>query len=223
MFSMAFEWIRTDEIDFNMAARIEGFNLGMYEDYPKEVQETIKSRTINRIIKTLDYEWENKVYCHPNKNRFSSKFSDVKRGIYVLSLSSGFAIEYPKGVSNVIYIGKGSSRGRIKSHLKTSLFDLYRSLNGINFRFHFSEPKKQKSPQYYEDVETDLLNEFREIYGDDDELRYPILNYNSGRQHNKAHDHGKNWKAPLKNSGSKFNWEIRPTRKSGWPKKLRDG
>jgi hypothetical protein len=215
---MTLRWVKTRDLNINLAARKAGFDLNMFDSYPKDIQKSVKSRTINKMNSWLDDEWRK---IRENATKSSKRFSDISKGIYVMSLASGFAVQYPLNKSSVIYIGKGAIKNRLDAHFKSSLFDLYRSLHGANFCFHFCEPKRQKAANYYGDVETDLLYKFQELFGDD-QRPYPLLNYNSGRTHKYDHDHGRNWHTPLKNSGARYRWVLSPTAVAGWPKKLRD-
>lgn len=216
---MAIQWVETADLSIRQSAREVGFDIAQFENFPKDVQETVKSRSINRLIKSLDTIWLENLGLLPNSA--SKSFREINRGIYILTLSNNLCVQYPKDVSRVLYIGKGAVRLRLDSHFKNSLFDFSRSLKDIDFKFYFCEPKKQKSLHYYHDFETDLLNRFREKYGDRNQL-YPLLNYNAGRSHDNAHTHGSGWDNPLKNYKKKYTWILKPTTHANWPKKLRD-
>jgi hypothetical protein len=220
---MAIRWLETASISVRHAAWDEGFDIDRYGDYSEEVRKTVKSKSINSLLRLLDGKWEDARSIIPKQDRgkISEVFESAKRGIYIISLEHGFSVSYPKGDSHVLYIGKGAIRSRLRLHLINSLFDFSRSLKDIEFKFYFCEPKKAGYSSYYHDLETDLLNKFKDAFGSTD-LPYPLLNYNAGRNHDKEHEHGDGWSRPLANNGRKYKWAIKPTRHAGWPKKLRD-
>ena len=138
--------------------------------------------------------------------------NNVKLGIYVITLSNPLSIQYGIRRSQVIYIGIGNIINRIESHYNNSLFDFMKSLSGANFDFHFARPAlKGPSKTYYKHVEYMMLEYFREQYcGDDNCMRYPILNKNAGSD--KEFSGGTDWwKKPLKAHGKRPLWELKPT------------
>jgi hypothetical protein len=136
----------------------------------------------------------------------------VKRGVYVISLSSPLSIGYRYGPSQVIYIGIGNIMGRIKTHFNDKLFDFMLSLSGANFDFWFARPARQGTAEYFKHVEYLMLEWFSDQYGGlNDERRFPILNKNAGAD--KDLKRGSIWwKKPLKATGKWPRWELKPTK-----------
>jgi hypothetical protein len=195
-------WYPVKNQSLAIYARRAGFDLGMYNEYSKDVQFELRARTVTEAMKSIEQAcWE--------EHRFD--LTCVKTGIYVISLSNPLSIQYRKRRSQVIYIGRGNIFGRIKSHFENKLFDFMLGLSGADFDFHFSRPALQGTGKYFEHVEHLMLEYFSDIYaGMDDKRRFPILNKNAGTF--KGYIGGEEWwKKPLKASGKRPLWEIKPT------------
>jgi len=182
-----------------LAAREAGYDLSMYPDYPPSVQQVLKAAAIKNVMATIldDFEWE-----------YGRELGSVKQGVYVISLSNPFTIRYPQSTSDIIYIGRGSISGRLKSHFENSLFDVMMSLAGSNFSFYLSEPIDKDGEGYFKQLEYDLLETFRTKIGGG---KYPILNKNAGS--NQDLKLGVGWSKPLKGAGKKPTWAVEPTGK----------
>ena len=86
------------------------------------------------------------------------------------------------------------------------------SLSGADFDFYICEPKRSgggKGNRYHEHIEYLLLEKFRETCGGE-KRKYPLLNKNAGTDIGLEPDNG--WDKPLKASGKKPSWALRPTK-----------
>ena len=183
-------------------ARRAGFDLAMYNAYGKEVQTELRKLAVTEAMRSIELAcWETHDF----------ELSDVERGIYVISLSNPLSIQYRTRRSQVIYIGRGNIYGRIKSHFEKKLFDFMLGLSGADFDFHFSRPALAGCGDYFHDVEHAMLEYFSTSYGGmDDKRRFPILNKNAGAF--KGYVGGTEWwKKPLRATGKRPLWELKPT------------
>lgn len=196
-------WYPVKNQSLAIYARQAGFDLAMYHQYHEQVQLELRARTVTEAMKSIALAcWEDHDF----------DLSDVKTGIYVISLSNPLSIQYRKRRSQVIYIGRGNIFGRIKSHFEHKLFDFMLGLSGADFDFHFSRPALAGTGGYYKHVEHLMLEYFSETYeGMDNKRRFPILNKNAGTFMGYAGGNNIWWKKPLKAQGKRPLWEIKPT------------
>jgi len=183
-------------------ARRAGFDLAIYDDYDVQVQAELRKRAVKEAMQAIASAcWE----IH------GFDISAIGQGIYVISLSNPLSIQYRRGRSQVIYVGRGRVMGRIKSHFENKLFDFMLGLSGADFDFHFSQPALAGTANYFKHVEHLMLEYFCNHYGGMDDLRrYPILNKNAGND--KGYAGGTDWwKKPLKAQGKRPTWELKPT------------
>ena len=193
------KWTAIRNQSLALAAREAGYDLTMFHDYSRETQAQLPKSAIRIAMRNLDWAYEEET---------DRDLSSVKKGVYVISISNPFTIQYDGRCSEIIYIGIGAVRGRLESHFKNSLFEFMMSVAGANFDFRICEPKRPGSAVYYKHIEYLLLNKFAERIGDGD---YPLLNKNAGS--NKSIDNpDKGWDTPLKASGKKPIWQIEPTK-----------
>ncbi|MGC2423327.1 MAG: hypothetical protein WA666_03120 [Nitrospirota bacterium] len=195
-------WYVVKEQSLAVYARNAGFDLAVYEDYSTAVQAELKKRAVKEALYEIEVACEDQGF----------DIYSIKNGVYVISLSNPLSIQYGIRRSQVIYIGIGNTMNRIESHYNNSLFDFMKSLSGANFDFQFAHPAlKGPSKTYYKHVEYMMLEYFREQYcGDDNCMRYPILNKNAGSD--KEFPGGTDWwKKPLKAYGKRPLWELKPT------------
>lgn len=198
-------WLSIRDQSLAIYARNAGFDLSIYEEYSETTQVELRKRAIDEalggIATEIDEEHDVDVY-------------DIERGVYVILLANPLAIRYRYGRSQVIYIGRGSIMGRIKSHFERSLFDFMNSLSGANFDFWFAKPRLAGTEDYYKHIEHLMLSYFHEKFGGiNDARRFPILNKNAGAEKNiQAGDQW--WKKPLKTAGKRPLWELVPTNHS---------
>lgn len=194
-------WCSVKEQSLGVYARSAGFDLAIYEEYSEDVKEVLKKRAIKEAIDEISDSCEDQGF----------DFWGARKGVYVISLSQPLSLRYRSGRSQVIYIGIGRLKSRIKRHFEKTLFDLMQDLSGANFDFHFAVPARRHAALYYKHVEYLMLDHFSEQYGGMDERRrFPLLNKNAGSD--RGYNSGSEWwKKPLKASGRRPLWEIRPT------------
>lgn len=195
------EWVEIKSQSLAVFTRNAGFDLALYYQYSSEVQEELRYRTVKEALKQIS------LAC----NEKGVDVYSIKKGVYVISLSNPLSIQYRKDKSQVIYIGMGNIMSRIKSHFENKLFDFMLGLSGADFDFHFALPALKGTADYYKHVEHLMLEYFCEQYnGLDDKKRFPILNKYAGN--NKSYKAGNDWwKKPLKASGKRPMWELKPT------------
>ncbi len=180
-----------------LAVREAGFDLTMFEEYSEETQSEIRKRAIKIVLRNIADEFEDIT---------GKTLGHVSQGVYVIGVSNPFTVGYGKGSSEVIYIGIGKIASRLESHFNNSLFDFMMSVAGANFDFYLTEPNGSPGDLYYKHIEYMLLEKFREKHGS-----YPLLNTNAGSR-KEFEGAGAGWDKPLKGSGKKPVWEIRPTK-----------
>lgn len=187
--------------------RNAGFDLAVYSEYSDSVRKEARKGAIKETMRGIEESFEAEA---------GFELTDIDRGVYVISLSTPLAILYRYGWSPVIYIGIGNIVSRIESHFNNSLFDLMESVSGANFDFSFASPKKlfYRGDDYYKHVEFLMLEYFCEKVGGVDETRrYPILNRNAGADKD-IDDNDEWWNTPLKATGRKPLWALKPTHHS---------
>lgn len=197
------QWYSIKRRSLAIYARTAGFDLSMYEDYSKEVQAELRKRAVTAAMGDLESECEDRNF----------PVGDIKRGVYIISLSNPFAIQYEKHRSQVIYIGRGNIMGRVKSHFQLKLFDFMLSLNGAEFDFHFANPTS-KGPDPAKtcvQIEHLMLDYFFNQYGS-----FPILNKNAGHKANRKTPTDW-WKEHLKAFGPRAKWALKPTKHGEFP------
>ena len=202
------QWYTVRNQSLAVYARQAGFDLAIYSQYSKEVQAELRRRTIAEALAEIDSQCD----------EMGVDIYGVTKGLYVISLSNPLSIQYVKRRSQVIYVGMGSIMSRIKSHFNKSLFDFMESLSGANFDFEFACPaRKGPSKDYYKHIEYLMLDYFSEHFGGTDTVRrFPLLNKNAGSDRGFAG--GTHWwKKPLKVSGTRPYWELKPTSHSDFP------
>ena len=194
-------WYSVKNQSLAVYARYAGFDLAVYHEYSKEVQKELRSRAVKEALFAIESACE----------EMKLKIGEITNGVYVISLSNPLSIQYRNGRSQVIYIGIGNIMERIKSHFDNKLFDFMLGLSGADFDFYFARPALSGTADYYKHVEHLMLEFFSKKYGGmDEKRRFPILNKNAGN--NKEFMGGSEWwKTPLKASGKKPQWELKPT------------
>jgi hypothetical protein len=197
--SQTIKWTVLKKQSLQLAAREAGYDLTMFEDYPKAVQETLRFHAIKNVLYNLRTDFEDEE---------EKELWTVTQGVYVICLSDPFTIQYGLSCSNVIYIGRGKISSRLENHFKYSLFDVMMSLAGADFDFYLSEPIDKNEEGYFKQLEHDLLANFRTKIGGG---TYPLLNKYAGS--NQGLELGAGWNLPLKTSGKRPTWAIKPTGK----------
>jgi hypothetical protein len=192
-------WWKIKDQSLALAVREAGYDLTMFHDYPKDTQIALRKSATKIILRNIQDQFEITT---------EKELKSIKQGVYVICVSNPFTIKYEKATSEIIYIGIGNICGRLEAHFNHSLFDFMMSIAGANFDFYLTEPKSSPGDLFYKHIEYMLLDKFLEKYGS-----YPLLNTNAGSK--KEFDvAAKGWDKPLKASGKKPIWEIKPTKHS---------
>lgn len=173
-----------------------GFNLSTIDllSLSTDRRNWIEKEVVSCILEELDATWE--------KDQWDTSLSKVAKGVYAITLSGNICIQYPNKESQVVYIGRGKMRNRIKTHLTNWVTHFSESLHDIKFRIWMTEIKVPGSPSAFMDVEADLIEMFETEYRD-----LPIQNSKGGNYHKKDHNYNAEWKMPLL---------VDPLIKSGW-------
>ena len=194
------QWVKLKDYSLAWSAREAGFDLTMFGEYTSPVQDALKKAAGKVALEYLEEEYEDKT---------GLELKDLNWGVYVIRMSSGMSLRYDNGTSPVVYIGRGSVGGRVRSHFYDKLFPLMQSLSGANFDFWITEPKKgtrgRPSSRYHEQLEHDLLRSFCEKYGS-----LPLLNKAQGTDRNQKL--GENWDKPIKTRGQRPKWILEATK-----------
>jgi hypothetical protein len=191
-------WYKIKGQSLAIYARNAGFDLAMHDKYTPTVRSELRRRSVIEALKSIE------LACKEQ----GLDLSRVKRGVYVIALSSPLSILYPNSKeSQTIYIGRGNIRGRIEAHFKHKLFDLMLSLAGADFDFYFAKPTRSGTKDYFKQVEHGMIEFFQEKHG----RALPILNKISGQDQQYVLN-GIWWKTPLNRNGKKPLWAIKPTK-----------
>lgn len=194
------KWVKLKEYSLAWSAREAGFDLTMFEEYTSQVQDALKAAAVKIALEYLAEEYEEKT---------DLSLKDLNWGVYVIRMTSGMSIRYDEGVSPVIYIGRGSVGGRVKSHFSNKLFPMMQTLSGAQYDFWITDPKKgtrgRPSAKYHKQLEHDLLEKFEEKYGS-----LPLLNKNRGTDCNE--ELGENWDKPIRTRGQQPKWILEATK-----------
>ncbi len=200
------DWTKTEPISIREHGIYCGFNLSTIDllSLSKERRKWIEKEIVSSIIKEIDEVWE--------KDQWDTPLYEVGKGVYVITLSGNICIQYPNKESQVVYIGRGKIRNRIRRHLTNWVTHFSESLHDIKFQIWMTEIKVPGSPNAVKDVEYDLIKKFEEEYGD-----LPIQNSKVGNYHKKDHEYNSEWKTPLRvDSSIKSGWSISPMPKNEW-------
>lgn len=207
------DWAKTELISIFDEARDLGFDLRKYDRQTIEVQEAMKKATIDRVVSRVRQAWQDKA----EGRKPYRGFSQVKNGVYIISIGGHFGVSYPSLPSEVMYIGRGVFANRIRSHLQNWIFEMSLSLRDVPFRFYMDAIGDGRSIEAFKDFEHVLLDQFSSKFGDK-----PLLNKIHGRDAKIEHSFSGNCFAPLDNRGKTYLWVIRPTEKNAWFKEFRD-
>jgi len=210
MANITIEWAESNPISIRSYARDCGFNLGILN--LNELSDTYRNwiieKVVNYILEDLDETWDE--FCEENKRDIELR--KVTQGIYIVSLAGSICIGYPNEESQVIYVGQGKIRERIKAHLKNWVAHLSESLQDMEFNIYMTEVKVPGFAEAYKDVEYDILEEFRERYG-----QLPIQNSISGRYSEREHEYNKKAFYPIwRNRNINKGWKIEPMPDNDW-------
>jgi hypothetical protein len=201
-------WTKTEyPIRISEYANDLGFNLRTLDQtgISSEMWHWIDGKIRNQIMNYLSECWE---------ENSEKEFSEVSQGIYIITLSDNLSIDYNNEPSQVIYVGRGQIKNRLKAHLALWIRDLSDSLQDISFDVWMTEVRVKGNANAFKEVESDLLNDFYEKFG-----CFPLQNKKFGDSHNKIHDYVDDWNKPLKNPSRhsvKNGWSIKPLGNNPW-------
>jgi len=88
-----------------------------------------------------------------------------ERGVYVIRTIKPYIINYRKGLSPTIYIGRGNVADRLYYHMEW-IKRLIDTFDGIDIEIMYCTPRLRGSKDIYKDVEADLLSFFGDKYKD---------------------------------------------------------
>ncbi|WP_298329545.1 hypothetical protein [Asticcacaulis sp.] len=200
-------WVTTDHISIFEEARELGFDLRKFKYQNKNVQNAMKKSTVDSIIKKIRDRWVDE----------NIEFKDIKNGVYIISICDGFCVKYTNFPSEIMYIGRGSISNRIRSHLANWIFEMSLSLRDAPFKFYMTRVGDSRSPNAFKDFEHYLLETFNSKFGEK-----PLINKIGGRLGKVDHTYSGEYIKPLDNRGKNYFWEIRPTERNKWFKRVED-
>lgn len=206
------QWATTGLISVFDEARDLGFDLRKFDNQDEDVQVSVRKASIDRVMRKVRESWDDEQH-----GRLSKRFSEVRNGVYVISIGEGFGVAYSRGTSEVMYVGRGVFSNRIRSHLHNWIFDMSRSLRDVPFRFYMGAIGDGRNTESFKDFEHFMLDRFKEKFGEK-----PLINKIAGREGHIEHEFSGTWNAPLDNRGKRYLWEIRPTEKNAWFKRYED-
>jgi len=195
------DWCRVRNQSLAVYARNAGYDLSIYHEYEPLVREALKKRTIAEAMKSISGICEKKGF----------DFENVRSGVYVIAIANPLSISYQKNRSQVLYIGCGSIYHRIKHHFNSKLFDFMLSVSGSNFDFYFAQAIRGDEAEYFNQVEFWMIDWFSQKHREGEQTpQLPLMNKNIGVDKDLPDDDGW-WAKPLKESGKKPLWEMKPT------------
>jgi hypothetical protein len=155
------------------------------------------------ILEQLDETWA---------SYSDRKLTYISQGVYIISFSDNICVDYQNGQSPVIYIGKGWIRSRITQHLRRWIAHISQSLQDMQMDISMAEITARRPAVTCAEVESDLLEKFKERYG-----CYPLLNKRRGIERDNCHTYSRRSLQPL--NGKKTmqrGWAIRPMSGNPW-------
>ena len=207
-------WIKTKEpIRLGDYAKYLGIDITTLSYYaePFSTFPWLEGKVRNSILNDIGFYWDE------DKAESMSGFADIKKGVYVITLAGNIGIKYGKNVSQVLYIGRGAIKQRLNDHLKIWIPAITSSIYDFSLCFWMTELKRKNNANFFKEVESDLLWDFREKY-----KTTPLQNKIMGKVNNKYHNYKKGWKRPLWNMSKnlKNGWAIEPLGENPWAIKL---
>ena len=114
------------------------------------------------------------------------------KGVYIISVIEPFCLSYPRGSSNIIYIGRGNTWNRLNQGHAKWIVPLSKRL-GLRFKINFGMPRVQKTADAFKHVEGDLIRIFVNKYG-----QFPYMNKQDARE-TRSYEYSDNVLAIIKN------------------------
>ena len=137
----------------------------------------------------------------------------LKRSVYIIRMTGQFLVAYGKLNSPVLYIGRGTTSSRVASHLRNWLYQAHTFGNDIGVEIRIVIPRRKKRPDFYKNVEADLLYEFKKKHN-----ALPFFNGRSEHKYaQKIRAYSKTNTTLLSRAigvgaGKRPQWAIRPTK-----------
>jgi hypothetical protein len=199
------KWVTCQGISIREIALRCGFNLSAIDLNGAKAQynELVKYEVAKAIFEKLCEAWS---------SYSDKKLADIRQGVYIISFSGNICVDYQKGQSPVIYIGKGRIQSRISEYLKRWIAHISESLQDMQMDISMVEITVRRPAVTCEEVESDLLEKFKEKYGS-----YPLLNRRRGIERDNCHTYSRRFLQPLNGRRTmKRGWAIRPMPGNPW-------
>ncbi len=87
MAKLKINWSMTDLISVFDEARDLGFDLRKFDRQDEEVQASVRKASVDRIMRKVRDTWDDDRFGPSAK-----RFSDVRNGVYVISIGEGFGV-----------------------------------------------------------------------------------------------------------------------------------
>ena len=208
MATLKTKWTNVSAINPRIIARNEGFDLDYLSKKNITLRAEIKKLVTSKALALVADVW---------KRENGTEFAVLKRGVYVISLASGLSVRYPKGSSNIVYIGRGNVSYRLKRHFLRWIIEFSSSISDISFEVAITKVRGQAKDDYYKDAEKDLIDEFTNKFGEK-----PLVNKINGKGHTRMHQYAPDFFSLLNNVGKKYLWEVRPLERNPWFREMND-
>ena len=137
---------------------------------------------------------------------------NLARAVYVIRMTGAFLIAYKKRNSPVLYVGRGNCTQRLASHLKNWMSEVHGFGVNVGVEIRVACPRRQNRPDFYKNVEADLLARFARKHGS-----LPFFNRRyevqyAGKVHY-SNESGTNLDRAIGiGSGQRPRWALTPTR-----------
>lgn len=140
----------------------------------------------------------------------AANVSKLERSVYIIRMSGSFIVAYPRKPSPVVYIGRGDSVNRLAKHLKRWANEVFTWGSDTSIEIRIVRPKRKGCPDYFKNVEADLLEMFSERFGG-----LPLINKRYEHQYQGQVDYGPSQLRKLNQaigigSGNRHKWAIQP-------------
>lgn len=156
--------------------------------------------------------WEKVIV--PRLAEVGVKPESLSRSVYVIRLNGNFCIEYPWGVSPVLYIGEGNFKQRVTSH-RAWIGELEELVGQFSFEVRIATPRVKNNNIAYRDCEAYMIDRFGELFGS-----APLRNaqFETRLCPHYVYNQAKVDKALQIGRGRRFQWAFKPMPASGFYK-----
>jgi len=147
----------------------------------------------------------------------------MTRSVYVIRMAGSFIIQYPKGPSPVVYVGRGDSVSRLATHLKNWASEIFVWGSDTEIEIRVLRPARKNRTEYFKNVEADLLDWFGSRFG-----TLPLINSRYETSWAGAVEYGPSQSARLWQmlgigKGVRHKWALQPLRSNKLYKKYLRG